>query len=319
MLTRRTAVGTILGAVASVALQTTTYAREDGKKIKIAFANFSDEAVFGAVVLKGMKDAAKTRDNLDLSYFDNKQDASKSIENARTIVATRPDIVIWFCSIPDANITVGRLFKEASLPVITVQVPMPDTPLFAVDNALSGRESAKALTTEAKKKWPGVTPEILMINWPEMGPMFIERGGSAKKLLMEEFPNAKITELSALGDPNRARQQTADFLTLKPNNKVLMWVFSDAYGISALAAARNASREDDVLIATTGGDSSVFAEIRKATTAFVGSFSFFPELWGADLLNAAVKRVNGEPLPVRISPTRQLFLSSANIAQYYPQ
>jgi hypothetical protein len=49
-------------------------------------------------------------------------------------------------------------------------------------------------------------------------------------------------------------------------------------------------------------NSSVFPKIRKARTAFVGSFSFFPEVWGADLLNAAVKRVNGEELPARISP-----------------
>ena len=158
-----------------------------------------------------------------------------------------------------------------------------------------------------------------MINWPEMGPMFVERGNSAKESLKEGFPNANITEFSAIGDPNRARQQAADFLTRNPNKKILMWVFSDAYGVSALAAARNAGREDDVLVATTGGDLSVFPEIRKARTAFVGSFSFFPELWGADLLNAAIKGVNGEKLPARISPTRQLFLSSANIAQYYPQ
>jgi ABC-type sugar transport system substrate-binding protein len=319
MFTRRTVLSITFGTMVAVVLDQRAHAREDGKKIRIAFANFSDEAVFGAVVLKGIKDAAKAHDNLELTYYDNRQDAAKSIENARTIVATRPDFVVWFCSIPDVNVTVGRLFKEASLSVITVQVPMPGVPFFAVDNALSGHESAKALTAEARKRWPSVTPEILMINWPEMGPMFVERGNSAKESLKGGFPNANITKFSAIGDPNRARQQAADFLTRNPNNKILMWVFSDAYGVSALAAARNAGREDDVLVATTGGDSSVFPEIRKARTAFVGSFSFFPELWGADLLNAAIKGVNGEKLPARISPTRQLFLSSANIAQYYPQ
>jgi hypothetical protein len=47
---------------------------------------------------------------------------------------------------------------------------------------------------------------------------------------------------------------------------------------------------------------------------FVGSFSFFPEVWGVELLNTDVKRANGEELLAQISPTPQLFLSSANFA-----
>ena len=98
MFTRRTVLSITFGTMVAVVLDQRAHAREDGKKIRIAFANFSDEAVFGAVVLKGIKDAAKAHDNLELTYYDNRQDAAKSIENARTIVATRPDFVVWFCS-----------------------------------------------------------------------------------------------------------------------------------------------------------------------------------------------------------------------------
>ena len=66
-------------------------------------------------------------------------------------------------------------------------------------------------------------------------------------------------------------------------------------------------------------NSSVFPKIRKARTAFAGSFNFFPEISGVDLVNATVKRAHGEELPARIRPTRQPFLFNANIAQSYPQ
>ena len=123
-------------------------------KLRVAFANYSDEAVFGAAVLRGMQAAAKTRTEVDVQYFDNRQDPAKAIENARTIMSAKPDIVLWYSTFSDVNRRVGALLDEAKLKIIAIQSPVPGAPLFAVDNPLSGANSGKALATEFGRRFP---------------------------------------------------------------------------------------------------------------------------------------------------------------------
>jgi ribose transport system substrate-binding protein len=326
MVNRRTFVCALAAGSAALALDATTvafgpgaFAQVAGKKYRIVFANYSDEAVFGAAVRHGVQNAAKAHSNVDVIYFDNKQDAAKSIENARTIIAAKPDLVLWYTTFPDVNKRAAQLFDEAKLPIITVQTPALDAPMFAVDNKLSGEESGNALAEKFKNKWPSAVPVALILGWPEQGPLFIDRAEAAKKAILEALPKTTISEFSTTGDPNRARQVTADFLTQHPGAKAMIWAHVDAMGVSALAAARNAGREGDVLIATTGGDRSVFPELRKPDSAFIGTFSFFPENWGDDLIDLAVKELGGAALPKHISPRKQLFLTYANLKEYYPQ
>lgn len=289
------------------------------KKLRIAFANYSDEAIFGASVLQGIKEAAKKYPNVEMLYFDNKQDAAKSIENARTIIAAKPDAIIWYSSFPDVNVRLAQQFKESGLPVITVQTPLAGATLFAVDNKLSGNDSGKAAAESFKARWPDAVPQVLILGLPEQGALFIDRAEAAKKAILQVFPDAKITEFSTNNETARGRQLAADFLTRNPDKKLIIWAHVDAMGISALAATRNAAREGDVVIVATGGDKSVFPEIRKANGGFVGTFSFFPQLWGQDVIDLALRRINGETLPERVNPRKQLFINNVNINEYDPR
>ena len=237
MINRRKFVCTLATGSTALALGATTvalgpgaFAQVAGKKYRIVFANYSDEAVFGAAVLHGVQNAAKAHPNVDVIYFDNRQDAAKSIENARTIVAAKPDLVLWYTTFPDVNKRAAQLFDEAKLPIITIQTPALDAPMFAVDNKLSGKELGKALAENFKKKWPNVAPLALILGWPEQGPLFIDRAEAAKKAILETLPKTTISEFSTTGDPNRARQVTADFLTQHPGAKAMIWAHVDAMG-----------------------------------------------------------------------------------------
>ena len=118
MITRRSASTLILSAAAGAFAGRVAFAQD--KKIRVAFANYSDEAVFGAAVLRGFHNAEKKHPDMEVRYFDNKQDPAKTIENARTIVASKPDVVIWYTTFADVNKRAGALFAEAKLAAIAV-------------------------------------------------------------------------------------------------------------------------------------------------------------------------------------------------------
>ena len=287
------------------------------KKIRVAFANFNDEHSFGSIVLRGMQAAAKQRPEIEMIYYDNKSDAARSVENARAATVVKPDVYIGYNVNPATNPQIGRVLKDAGIPVLSVQTRVPDTPLFAVDNALSGFEACRALSQEAKKQWGDKPPIIFLLSYPEGGPLFLERTEACKKAIAEQFPGAPIQEQSTKNDTGTARAVTTDFLTRHVNQKVMIWAHVDSMAIAALTAARNSNREGDLLLTATGGEAAVFPEIRKPNGPYIGTFSFFPENWGADILNLAVRLGRKESVPEVTRPSKQVFVTRQNIDQHY--
>jgi ribose transport system substrate-binding protein len=316
MISRRTGVGCALIAVAALGFAGVASGQQNAR---IAFANYNDEASFGSLVLRGMQAAAKNRPDLDVTFYDNKSDITRAVENARLIATTKPAALIEYSSVSSAaNPQISRIVKEAGLPTISVQSRVPDTPLFAVDNELAGFTAGKALAATAKKRWPGEQPAVFLISLPEGGPVFIDRAKAARKGILEVYPEANISEESSKDDSKTGSAITTSFLTRNPGKKVIIFCHVDFMGIAALTAVRNSGREADVLISSTGGESIVFPEIRKPNGAYVGTFSFFPDMWGADLLDLASKLAKGEKVQETVRPSRQLFVDAANIDKYYP-
>lgn len=313
MYTRRLVVA--LGAALIVAGP----AAAQDKKVRVAFANFNDEHSFGSIVLRGVQAAAKQRPDIEMIYYDNKSDAARSVENARAATVVKPDVYIGYNVNPATNPQIGRVLKDAGIPVLSVQTRVPDTPIFAVDNAKSGYEACRGLSQEAKKRWGPKPPVIFLLPFPEGGPLFLERTDACKKALGEEFPGAPIQEQSTKNDTGHTRAVTTDFLTRNPNQKVIIWAHVDSMAIAALTATRNANREADLLVSATGGEAAVLPEIRRPNGAYVGTFSFFPENWGQDILELAVKVARKQNVPEVTRPTKEVFVNRDNIGQLYPQ
>lgn len=286
-------------------------------KKRIYFANYSDEVTFGALVLKGFKEGTKNLPGREYIFLDNRFDAARAIENARVVAAAKPDLFIEYNIQAAANLPISRMMSEAGVKVLAIQAPVGKAPLYAVDNPASGISSGEALAAAAAKKWPGETPVIVLIGLPEAGPLFLERADGAKKSLSKVYPNEKFIEFSSKSDSSYTRQVASDMLTRFQGRKILFWVHLDGPAMAVQAAIRNAKREADCFVSTTGGDPATFAEIRRRGS-FLGTYSFFPELWAGDLLPVAEAMLEGKEVPARIFPKKALFINADNIDQHYP-
>lgn len=289
------------------------------KPWRIAFANLSDETPFGAAVAAGFKLAAKDVKDMQFTFLDNRFDAAKAVENARTVIAAQFDLFIEYNIQAAANKLISKLVTDANLKTLAIQVPVGEAPLFAVDNFASGTDSGKYTAEMAKARWGAEEPLHVIIGLPEAGPLFLERADGARAAISKVYPNTKFTEFSSKNDAGSTRQLVTDILTRNPGRKITFWVHVDAMALAVLAAVRNQGREKDVLISTTGGDHAVFPEIRRPGTPFLGTYSFFPEMWASDVIPLARRMLKGESVPSRTSPRRQLFVHAENIDKYYPR
>lgn len=314
--TRRAVIGglCLVGAPPLFGLARKGHAQE--RRQRIAFANIDDASTFGASVLRGLKEAAARRGGIDLTAFDNRGDAARAVENARSVVAARHDLFIQYNGHAASNTPIVRMMSAAAIKALAVQVPVPGAPLFAVDNQASGTDSGRALAEEGKRRWPGVTPVAVVIGLPEAGPLFRDRGEAAKAAILAAYPGTAFEEFSSKGDVGYVRQTMTDLLTRYSGRKLLVWAHVDEVALAVVSAIRNTGRTGDAVVATTGGSPSVFPEIKRPGTPLLGTYSFFPELWGNDILDLAQKMLAGEAVPERSKPQRQLFVSAQNVAQF---
>ncbi len=316
---RRTFLGVAVAAPILHIRPSFAQARSADKRWRVAYASVTDEIPFAVAVLKGLKQAALKRPQFDMIWLDNRNDAARAVEIARTVASSKYDLFIEYNAQQPANGPIAKIFSEANVKTLSIQTPLAGYPLYAVDNRRSGAEGGRALVDYATKKWSSVKPVIMIIGSPELGPVFQERAAAAKEQMQAGFAGAPVVEFSSKNDAGNTRQLVFDTLTRFPDQKFIIWVHLDAMALAALAAARNANREGDVLIASTGGDAAAFPEIRKENSSFIGTFSFFPELWGEDLLTLGGKILSGESVPERNNPSRAEFVTRENIGQLYPQ
>lgn len=79
---------------------------------------------------------------------------------------------------------------------------------------------------------------------------------------------------------------------------------------------RLSATRGEAVVSTTGGSSAALAELRRPGSLLLGTYSFFPELWGNDVFDLAERMLAGEAVPGRSSPRQQMFVTAANVAQF---
>ena len=96
---------------------------------------------------------------------------------------------------------------------------------------------------------------------------------------------------------------------------MIIWAHVDDVALAAVAAIRNMGRGGDAIVSTTGGSSAALAELKRTASPLLGTYSFFPELWGRDVFDLVERMLAGEAVPARSSPRQQLFVTAANVAR----
>ncbi|MDT7652524.1 MAG: ribose transport system substrate-binding protein [Pseudonocardiales bacterium] len=306
------------GAVICLSLVAGCSSVQDSGRTSIVYASDEQTAIV-TVVTGSVRDAA-AKQNADLSTLDNHIDAAKVVDNANTAATRKPSVFIEYSSVADANSRVDKILKQSGVPIVAVQYPVGDAPLFAIDNTQVGALGGAAVADAAIAKWGAGTPvQALLLTLPAGGQLQVERSGAAEKAIKDKLSKVTSTVGDTKLDANVTRQVTADFLSAHPGEKVVIWSHLDSMALAAVAAVKAANRTDDVLVVGTSGDKAVFAELRTATSPFIGTVGLFPENWGPEIVALALKVAAHQPVPAITHPSRTEVITKDNLDSIYPQ
>src|SRR5262249_22002065 len=147
---------------------------------------------------------------------------------------------------PATNVKVGQGLRAAGIKALAINTPVPDAPLYTLDNRAAGRIAGEALSEYAANGWRGLRSIGIVIGNLRAAEYHIpDRAVGASEGLKHHLPALKITSLDTQGNPAQVGPLLAKLLTANPATKVLIAAMDDTSALAAKSALESAGRLHD--------------------------------------------------------------------------
>jgi len=299
----------------------------------VAFANLTEEpgvtlegtGFTGREVREGFALAARQWP-IDLVVYDNRRDSRQALANVADAIGRKVDLFIHYHADAVTNAAVGPRLRAAGIPVLAINYPVPDAPLYTVDNLAAGRIAGEALAEFGARAWRGHTVVAVLIgHLSAVEDRVPERAKSVTEGLRRHLPTLKIASLDTQGNPARVSGLLGRLVTAEPRTKFLIAAMDDATALAAKAALEAAGRLADGAIVGHGVDRSIHGGMSERKeldpnnrgSIVLGSVAFYLDRYGYDVLPLAVRMLRREPVPAR-TVTHHKLITAANVFVEYP-
>jgi len=139
-----------------VVTHTSTTVTPTGIAIKrLDWANITDAGSLQIAIQDGIVYAAKKL-HVHLSLYNNNASDTTALENAHLMVLNKPQVIADFDISKTTNAALGRIFNQAGIPCVGVDIKMPGCVWFELNNPKAGLVSGRVAASIVKKKgWSG--------------------------------------------------------------------------------------------------------------------------------------------------------------------
>jgi ribose transport system substrate-binding protein len=259
---------------------------------------------------------------ITLFYCDSQFKPEKAIECAEQQVVKQPDFAIESNFQTGAAAAVMRVWDEARIPVVNIDVAHPNGIFFGADNYVSGLIGGQAAGEFAKSEWNCENVTILVGENPAEGEVANQRGAGFVDGVQEvcgTLPESQIeTVLLDAGSTDQAITKGTDWLTANPQAEhVLATSIDDARAVGLAKAFTQNGRDG---YAVGPGCDTIGVETLKSgsasETGLLGCVAFYPENYPEYLLSIALDVTEGKPVPQEVHIEHR-FLDQESVNEVY--
>jgi ribose transport system substrate-binding protein len=245
--------------------------------------------------------AAAAASGVELLLLDNRYDPAVAVSNAEEFVAKRVDLVLEFQVEEAAAPRVAHIFKKADIPLVAIDVPHPNSTYFGVDNFEVGYEAASVLAQYAQRKWKGKVDRVVGVGFIEAGSFVQNRITGAFDGIRERFKELapeQFVQIEGRGRRDASTRAMSELLrSCRPGERTLVAAATDSSALGVLDAVREAGLEENFAIVGQDCIPEVMEELRRGTSAIIGSISHEPETYGPRLIQLGIAILRGYTVP----------------------
>jgi ribose transport system substrate-binding protein len=289
------------------------------RRIQIGYCAPLAGSPFRVDVAASLRSAA-TQSNVDLLVVENNEDdPDGSLRNAQVLIDAQVDLVIMFQPVEWIGHTMADCFLRASIPFITVDIPLPGGSYFGANNFRAGRLAGQVLGRFADKNWKGRYDGVVLVESSLASTTVPARLAGVLVGLGETLgavDETRVAHLDGRSHTDTSREAMASFLSRSRKERLLIGCFNDPAAIGALQAVRAAGREKHVAVVGQNATQESREEIRNPRSRFIASIAYFPERYGGKLIRLAASILNREPVPPAVY-TEHLVIDCRNVEKFY--
>lgn len=291
---------------------------KNGKSYVFGFANLQRDIAFGILTEKGIQANADAA-GISLAIADNRLDGPTGLTNAQSFVRRQVDFAIEFQTDVNASPAITKIFKDAGIRVIAIDIPMPDSTFFGVNNPRSGFMTGSYLGAAAvhafgtSRVYTGYFVDGAL---PQSGviPALRTRGQLAGfNAALPGFPANHIVQIDTKNTLQESYSQMSNVLPSIPRGvPIMVTAINDQSALGMLRAVKSAGRVEDLIVVGSGADEAQALATEDRLVASTGSL---PERYGNYLIPMALDELAGSALPPAVF-VRHVMVTKANICKY---
>lgn len=269
------------------------------RRLRFGFAAQSGDMPFSVAVASSVSAAAAAA-GIELIQLDNRYDPDIAIKNAEEFVRQRIDLILEFQVEEHVGPHIAHIFKDASIPLVAIDVPHPNATYFGVDNFEVGYEAGILLAKHAATRWKGSVDWVLGIGFSEAGSFVQSRITGAFEGVRErvpEIPHERFVRLEGRGMREPSCAAMTEFLQHHKAQRILVAASTDSSALGVLDAARQLGRARHVAIVGQDCIPEVLEEMRTKDSPIIGSVSHGAEAYGPRLIQLGVSLLRGHIVP----------------------
>jgi len=270
------------------------------RRLRFGFAVQSAEMPYSEAVAQSVS-AAAAASGVELLLLDNRYDPAVAVSNAEEFVTKRVDLVLEFQVEEAAAPRVAHIFKKADIPLVAIDVPHPNSTYFGVDNFEVGYEAASVLAQYAQRKWKGKVDRVVGVGFIEAGSFVQNRITGAFDGIRERFKELapeQFVQIEGRGRRDASTRAMSELLrSCRPGERTLVAAATDSSALGVLDAVREAGLEENFAIVGQDCIPEVMEELRRGTSAIIGSISHEPETYGPRLIQLGIAILRGYTVP----------------------
>jgi len=270
------------------------------RRLRFGFAVQSAEMPFSEAVAQSVA-AAAAASGVELIILDNRYDPAVAVRNAEEFVAKRVDLVLEFQVEEAAAPRIAHIFKKAEIPLVAIDVPHPNATYFGVDNFEVGYEAASILAQYAQRQWKGKVDRVVGVGFREAGSFVQNRIAGAFDGIRDRFKDLtpdQFVQIEGRGMREASHRAMNEYLRARnPSENTLVAAATDSSALGVLDAVRKAGQEANFAIVGQDCIPEVLEEMRKGSSAIVGSISHEPETYGPRLIQLGISILRGYTVP----------------------
>ncbi len=271
------------------------------RRYRIGFANLTERMPFALQVRLGLEAAAAGQNNIELLIRDNDLDRARALANVEWFIVQGVDLVIEYQIDAEAGNVIMDRFRQARIPIIAVDIPLPGAIFFGADNYRAGFMAGEGLGRWIRAQWGGRFDRLVCLQDLRAGATPAARlqgGRDGLASVLGPAPEERVVMLPSGTLMEQAEAAMAGYLATVPaGTRIALLAVNDDAALGALAACEKAGRLADAVAVGQNADRLGRAAMQRAGFPFVGSTSYSPEKYGGQLIDLALRLLRGEPVP----------------------